>query len=102
VIVLSAPRPAPSPATTSAARRTILALLILVQMVPAIVMAIPVLRVFQIVGLTDTVASLVIVNVAFWLPLIIWLLRNFFIEVPVSLEKAARIDGCSRWGRCSG
>jgi multiple sugar transport system permease protein len=30
--------------------------------------------------------------------LIIWLLRNFFIDVPVSLEKAARIDGCSRLG----
>ena len=67
-------------------------------MVPAIVMAIPVLRIFQILGLTDTVAALVLVNVAFWLPLIIWLLRNFFVEVPVSLEKAARIDGCSRLG----
>jgi ABC-type sugar transport system permease subunit len=79
-------------------KSTTLALLILVQMVPAIVMAIPVLRIFQILGLTDTVTALVIVNVAFWLPLIIWLLRNFFIEVPVSLEKAARIDGCSRLG----
>jgi multiple sugar transport system permease protein len=67
-------------------------------MVPAIVMAIPVLRIFQILGLTDTVTALVIVNVAFWLPLIIWLLRNFFLDVPVSLEKAARIDGCSRLG----
>ena len=50
------------------------------------------------VGLTDTVAALVIVNVAFWLPLIVWLLRNFFAEVPVSLETGARIDGCSRLG----
>ena len=79
-------------------KSTVLAVLILVQMVPAIVMAIPVLRIFQILGLTDTVAALVIVNVAFWLPLIIWLLRNFFMDVPVSLEKAARIDGCSRLG----
>ena len=98
VIVLVRRRPTRWPATTSAARRTILALLIFIQMVPAIVMAIPVLRIFQILGLTDTVASLVIVNVAFWLPLIVWLLRNFFVEVPVSLEKAARIDGCSRLG----
>ena len=37
-------------------------------------------------------------NTAFWLPLIVWLLRNFFAEVPVSLERAARIDGCSRLG----
>jgi ABC-type sugar transport system permease subunit len=98
VIVLSAPPAYALARYDISGKGTILALLILVQMVPAIVMAIPVLRVFQIVGLTDTVASLVIVNVAFWLPLIIWLLRNFFIEVPASLEKAARIDGCSRLG----
>jgi ABC-type sugar transport system permease subunit len=98
VIVLSAPPAYALARYDLSGKNTVLALLILVQMVPAIVMAIPVLRVFQIVGLTDTVAALVIVNVAFWLPLIIWLLRNFFIEVPVSLEKAARIDGCSRLG----
>lgn len=79
-------------------KRAILAVLIFTQMVPAIVMAIPVLKIFQILGLTDTVAALVIVNTAFWLPLITWLLRNFFSEVPVSLERAARIDGCSRLG----
>jgi multiple sugar transport system permease protein len=79
-------------------RRTILAALIVLQMVPAIVMAIPVLRVFQILGLKDTIASLVIVNVAFWIPLITWLLRNFFADVPITLERAARIDGCSRLG----
>src|SRR4029079_1340480 len=91
VILLAAPPAYALARYDITGKGTVLALLILVQMVPAIVMAIPVLRVFQIVGLTDTVASLVIVNVAFWLPLIIWLLRNFFMEVPVSLEKAARI-----------
>ena len=39
-----------------------------------------------------------IVNVAFWLPLIIWLLRDVFEEVPRALESAARMDGCSRLG----
>src|SRR6185295_5640792 len=79
-------------------KRAVLAVLIFTQMVPAIVMAIPVLKIFQILGLTDTVAALVIVNTAFWLPLIVWLLRNFFADVPISLERAARIDGCSRLG----
>ncbi len=79
-------------------KRAVLAVLIFMQMVPAIVMAIPVLKIFQILGLTDTIAALVIVNTAFWLPLITWLLRNFFVEVPISLERAARIDGCSRLG----
>jgi ABC-type sugar transport system permease subunit len=93
-----------SPAAYSLARfqlpgkRAILGLLIFLQMVPAIVMAIPVLRIFQILGLKDTVQALIIVNTAFWLPLITWLLRNFFAEVPIALERAARIDGCSRLG----
>jgi ABC-type sugar transport system permease subunit len=76
----------------------ILAVLIFTQMVPAIVIAIPVLIVFQNLNLKDTVAALVIVDTAFQLPLIVWLLRNVFEEVPVSLEKAARIDGCTRLG----
>jgi multiple sugar transport system permease protein len=79
-------------------KRTLLTVLIFTQMVPAIVMAIPVLLMFRTVGLKDTVAGLVIVNVAYWLPLIIWLLRNVLEEVPLSLEYAARIDGCSRLG----
>jgi ABC-type sugar transport system permease subunit len=79
-------------------KRGILAILIFMQMVPAIVMAIPVLKIFELLGLTDTVAALVIVNVAFWLPLVTWLLRNFFAEVPIALERAARIDGCTRLG----
>ena len=79
-------------------KRTLMTVLIFTQMVPAIVMAIPVLLMFRAVGLKDTVAGLVIVNVAYWLPLIIWLLRNVLEEVPRSLEYAARIDGCSRIG----
>ena len=67
-------------------------------MVPAVVMAIPVLILFQTIHLKDTVAALVIVNVAFWTPLVAWLLRNVFEDVPVAIERAARMDGCSRLG----
>lgn len=76
--------------------------LILTQMVPAIVLVIPVLLTFKVylrgLGLYDTVAALVIINVAFSLPIAIWLLRNVLEDVPRSLESAARIDGCSRLG----
>jgi multiple sugar transport system permease protein len=44
------------------------------------------------------VAGLIIVNVAFLLPLVIWLLKGVFEAVPRSLESSARIDGCSRIG----
>jgi len=76
----------------------LLAALLFTQMIPAIVLVIPVLLVFQRLGLKDTVLSLVIVNTAFWLPLAIWLLRNVIAEVPRVLESAARMDGCSRLG----
>lgn len=76
--------------------RTIIAGLIGVQMVPAIVLVIPVLVAFRYVNLEDTVTALVLVNVAFWIPLIVWLLRNVFRDVPRSVELAARMDGCSR------
>lgn len=72
--------------------------LISTQMIPAIVLVIPVLLTFGFLGLKDTVAALVIVNVAFWIPLIVWLLRNVFMDVPRSLESAARMDGASRLG----
>jgi len=79
-------------------RTGIMATLIGTQMMPAIVIAIPILLMFRFIHLTDTVAGLVLVNTAFTVPLVVWLLYNFFEEVPRSLESAARIDGCSRLG----
>ena len=62
----------------------VMLLLVFVQMVPAIVVVIPVLLTFRFLGLKDTIAALVIVNVAFWIPLITWLMRNVFRDVPSS------------------
>ncbi len=31
------------------------------------------------------------------LPLLVWMLRSFFVEVPVEIEEAAMVDGCSRF-----
>lgn len=79
-------------------KRIFLGLMIFTQMVPAIVLAIPVLLIFRTLGLLDTVAALVLVNVAFLMPLVIWLLRNMFLAVPRALEASARIDGATRLG----
>ncbi|MDT4891576.1 MAG: multiple sugar transport system permease protein [Pseudonocardiales bacterium] len=76
----------------------IIGLLMFTYTVPALVLAIPLLLVYNHVGLTDTVQGLVIANVAFCLPLAIWLLKAIFENVPEALEKSARIDGCSRLG----
>jgi multiple sugar transport system permease protein len=79
-------------------RRGILVFLIATLMVPAIVVAVPVLFLVRELQLTDTVRGLVLVNTAFGLPLVVWLLYGFFADVPKSIEQAARIDGCTRLG----
>lgn len=66
--------------------------------VPAIVLLIPLLFLFNALGLSDTIAGLIIAHVAFSLPLTIWLLRNIFMSVPSALEASARMDGCTRLG----
>lgn len=79
-------------------KNVVLALMLFTYTVPALALAIPLLLVYNNVGLTDTVEGLVIANVAFSLPLAIWLLKNIFENVPDALERSARMDGCSRIG----
>lgn len=79
-------------------KTTVMVVLMATQMIPAIVLAIPVLFIFRAVQLDDTIAGLAIVSAAFHLPVIVWLLRSAFDDVPLTLEWAARMDGCSRLG----
>lgn len=60
---------------------------------PSIVVLIPLFGMFAKLGLVDTMAALVIVNVTFALPFSIWMLRSFFGSVPLEIEEAAVMDG---------
>jgi multiple sugar transport system permease protein len=76
-----------------------LALGILVcRMIPGISFLVPWFIVFRALGLLDTYTGLVIAHLVITVPLITWIMIGFFEEVPVELEEAARIDGCSRAG----
>jgi ABC-type glycerol-3-phosphate transport system permease component len=66
------------------------------QMVPATVLAIPVFMLVRAVGLLDSLIAIVLAYSGFLLPYAVWLLRNFFEQVPRSLDAAARMDGASR------
>jgi multiple sugar transport system permease protein len=46
-------------------------------------------------GLRDTLAALILVHTVYALPLAVWVLTNFFRQIPVELYWAARVDGCS-------
>jgi multiple sugar transport system permease protein len=68
------------------------------RMVPAIVLIIPMFLLIRNLHLLDTYAALIVVYSTFLLPYVIWMLKNFFEQIPYSLEAAARMDGCSRLG----
>jgi ABC-type glycerol-3-phosphate transport system permease component len=69
------------------------------KMYPAIATAIPIFLVMRKLDLIDTQVSLIIMNVSFNLPLIIWLLIGFFEDVPNEIEESGMIDGCNMWQR---
>jgi multiple sugar transport system permease protein len=71
---------------------------VVLRMLPSIILIIPMFLLIRQLGLRDTYQGLVLVYSAFLLPYIIWMLKNFFEQIPVALESAARMDGCSRLG----
>jgi multiple sugar transport system permease protein len=73
-------------------------LVLVTRMAPRIVLLVPYYLMMQRLGLLDTYAGLLIAYISFALPFSIWLLIGFFMDVPVEIEEAALIDGCSRIG----
>jgi multiple sugar transport system permease protein len=77
-------------------RRTVHFLFLSVYLFPAILLAIPLFVAFSRLGLRGELPVLVIVYVAQTLPICVYMLRNYFETVPVSLEEAAEVDGATR------
>ena len=57
--------------------------------------AIPLFMAASRLGLIDSKLSLILVYLSFNLPIVIWILRGFFLGIPPGLEQAARMDGAS-------
>jgi multiple sugar transport system permease protein len=68
------------------------------QMAPWIVFLLPWYIIFKKLGLYDTYVGLVLVNLTYMIPLTIWLMLGFFEDIPVEVEEAAWLDGCSYMG----
>lgn len=79
-----------------AGRKTMLYLLLMVQMFSPIVIIISLFKVIAFLDLIDSPYSLIYVNVVFTLTFSIWLMNGYFATIPKELEEAARIDGCNR------
>jgi multiple sugar transport system permease protein len=77
-------------------KRTIHFLFLSVYLFPPILLAIPLFVAFSKMGLRGELWVLVFVYVAQTLPVCVYMLRNYFESVPVSLEEAAEVDGATR------
>jgi ABC-type glycerol-3-phosphate transport system permease component len=70
----------------------------LAYIVPSVMVFIPLFIVVTSLGLQDTHVGLVITYTSFAVPFAVWMLRAYFLTLPVELEDAALVDGCSRIG----
>ncbi|NLO09368.1 MAG: carbohydrate ABC transporter permease [Clostridiales bacterium] len=79
------------------ARKSFLSFLLVTQMFPSIMMLIPYYKVLSTYGINDSLLGMIIVYISFTVPFCSWMMVGFFRTIPLELDEAAIIDGCSRW-----
>ncbi|MEI7601249.1 MAG: carbohydrate ABC transporter permease [Aestuariivirga sp.] len=67
------------------------------RILPPIVVVIPIYMMFQAVGLLDTHLALIIAYAVANLPIVVWLMYDFFRGLPIELEESAQLDGATRF-----
>jgi ABC-type glycerol-3-phosphate transport system permease component len=70
--------------------------LLVLQMFPIILVLIPIFILFRIFGLIDALAGVILIYTTLHLPFAVWMFRGFFDTIPLELEDAGIIDGCTR------
>jgi multiple sugar transport system permease protein len=81
-----------------AGRQVTLLVFLSTYMLPPISLVIPLYLILVRLHLLDSVIGLIIVYSSFCTPFVLWTLSGYFAGIPVDLEEAARLDGCSRIG----
>lgn len=94
-MVIAAPAAYGLSRLTGRLRKNVLAWLLLTRAAPGMIYIIPYFVLFSRLDLIDTTLGLVIVNLIFTIPLMIWLLISFFDGIPDSIEEAAIVDGAN-------
>lgn len=75
----------------------LLTFILALRMFPPVTTAVPIFVLVKAVGLYDTPEALVLVYTALNMPLVIWVMKDFFAEVPRELDESARMDGCTEF-----
>lgn len=65
------------------------------QMLPGIVLILPLFVVYKALGLTNSLSGLILAYLSFNLPFLVWILMGFYEGIPRELEEAALIDGAT-------
>jgi multiple sugar transport system permease protein len=68
------------------------------RILPPVVVIIPIYMMFQAVGMVDTHAALILVYAVANLPIVVWLMHDFFANLPIELEESAQLDGATKFG----
>jgi len=76
-------------------RNQMFVFILLLQMIPLLAVIIPLYKLYSLYGLYDTRIGLMIVYAVRTVSMNTWLLKGYFDTVPVEIEEAALIDGCS-------
>lgn len=79
-------------------RSLVMMLFLAAQLLPPVVMLVPVFAMFAELGLLNTRGALVLIYVVMLLPFSVMTMRSFYAAIPEQLEEAAMIDGCTRLG----
>ena len=78
-------------------KESFLGFILMTQMFPSIMLLIPYYKVLDMYGLKDSLVGMMCVYISFTIPFCSWMMVGFFRTIPLELDEAAIIDGCSRW-----
>jgi multiple sugar transport system permease protein len=78
-------------------KRVLISFVLVSQMLPIVLILIPLYRTFLSLHLLSTYAGLVLPYLMFSLPFSIWMLKGYFDTIPRELDEAAKVDGCTKF-----
>lgn len=78
-------------------QKLVIALMLLTQMFPLLMIIAPIYKIVAMLGLLNSLSSLILVYTAFNIPFATFLMQSFFDGIPKDLEDAAMMDGCTRF-----
>lgn len=76
-------------------KKIVLFIILITRMFPPVTTLIPVYMIEGRMGLADTRLGLILPYISFQIPLIIWIMNEFMLQIPKEIEESAALDGCS-------